>query len=69
MVVPTQENIEIAELRRKQALYLASLEAIDEGACLYERLPLRADGLRDYRYIWMNAAMQRMFGIADLSGQ
>ena len=69
MVVPTQENIEIAELRRKQALYLASLEALDEGACLYERLPLRADGLRDYRYIWMNAAMQRMFGIADLSGQ
>lgn len=57
------------ELRRKEALCLAALEALDEGACLYERLPIRSDGLRDYRYIWMNSAMQRMFGIADLSGQ
>ncbi|WP_397543208.1 hybrid sensor histidine kinase/response regulator [Roseovarius salis] len=60
---------EVAELRRREALYLASLEALEEGACLFERLPTRPDGLRDYGYIWMNSAMQRMFGIADLSGQ
>ncbi|QEW23409.1 Blue-light-activated protein (plasmid) [Paracoccaceae bacterium] len=60
---------EIARLRRNEALYLASLEALDEGSCLFERLPVRPDGLRDYRYIWMNTSMQTMFGIADLSGQ
>ena len=67
--MPSGKHREIDELRRKAALYLASLEALDEGACLYERLPIRPDGLRDYRYIWMNSAMQGMFGIADLSGQ
>ena len=36
---------------------------------MVERLPLRADGLRDYRYVAMNPAMTVMFGVADLSGQ
>ncbi|MCT4371083.1 PAS domain S-box protein [Yangia mangrovi] len=49
--------------------YRALVEAMDEAVCVFERLPLRPDGLRDYRYITMNPAMQAMFGIPDLSGQ
>ena len=56
-------------LKRTLAHHRALFESIDEGVCLFERLPLRPDGLRDYRYITMNPAMQTMFGIADLSGQ
>lgn len=58
-----------AALARTQARHRALFESIDEGVCLFERLPLRPDGLRDYRYISMNPAMQTMFGIPDLSGQ
>ncbi|WP_167757837.1 chemotaxis protein CheB [Deinococcus fonticola] len=47
----------------------ALFNALDEGVCLFERLPPRADGQRDYRYLAMNTAMQAMFGIPDLSGQ
>ncbi|MDD9731288.1 PAS domain-containing protein [Mameliella sp. AT18] len=56
-------------LRLNEARHRALFESIDEGVCLFERLPLRSDGLRDYRYINMNPAMQAMFGIPDLSGQ
>lgn len=49
--------------------YRALFDSIDEGVCLIERLPRRADGLRDYRYLAMNPAMQQMFSIADLTGQ
>ena len=49
--------------------YRALFDSIDEGVCLIERLPRRADGLRDYRYLAMNPAMQQMFSIPDLSGQ
>ncbi|PWJ20565.1 PAS domain S-box protein [Jannaschia seohaensis] len=58
-----------SSLRLNEARHRALFESIDEGVCLYERLPLRPDGLRDYRYINMNPAMQEMFGIPDLSGQ
>ncbi|HET8872008.1 MAG TPA: PAS domain-containing protein [Aquabacterium sp.] len=56
---------QVAELKGYRALF----DILDEGVCLFERLPLRPDGLRDYRYIAMNPAMQAMFGIPDLSGQ
>jgi PAS domain S-box-containing protein len=56
-------------LRKSEQEYRTLFEAVDEGICLFERLPLRPDGLRDYRYIAMNPAMQAMFGIPDLSGQ
>jgi two-component sensor histidine kinase/PAS domain-containing protein len=49
--------------------YRAVFDAMDEGACIVRRLPLRPDGRRDYCYVAMNAAMQAMFGIADLTGQ
>ena len=52
-----------------ETLYRALFESIDEGVCLFERLPLRPDGLRDYAYVAMNPAMRSMFGIPDLSGQ
>ncbi|MBW9054843.1 PAS domain-containing protein [Rhizobium mesosinicum] len=58
-----------ASLRESEAQYRALFDCVDEGACIIERLPVRADGLRDYRYIAMNKAMQAMFGIADLSGR
>lgn len=56
-------------LRQSEQRYRAVFESVDEGVCILERLPLRADGLRDYRYVAMNPAMLRMFGIADLTGQ
>lgn len=56
-------------VRESEARYRTLFNAMDEGACLFERLPIRPDGLRDYRYIAMNGAMQTMFGISDLSGQ
>ena len=49
--------------------FRAFFDTIDDAACLIERLPLRADGRRDYRYTAMNPAMQAMFGIPDLTGQ
>lgn len=58
-----------AALRLSEARHRALFEAVDEGVCLFERLPPREDGLRDYRYVAMNPAMQTMFGIPDLSGQ
>ncbi len=58
-----------AALRESEVQYRALFDSIDEGACIIERLPVGADGLRDYRYIAMNKAMQAMFGIADLSGR
>lgn len=56
-------------LRESEARHRTLFDAVDEGVCLFERLPLRADGRRDYRYLAMNPAMQAMFGIPDLSGQ
>ena len=71
--VRTWEAVERARaetaLTRNLALHRALFESIDEGVCLIERVPLRPDGLRDYRYITMNPAMQAMFGVPDLSGQ
>lgn len=58
-----------ATLRRSEQRYRAVFESVDEGVCIIERLPLREDGHRDYRYVAVNIAMQRMFGIADLTGQ
>ena len=56
-------------LRVSEALHRTLFEALDEGVCLFERLPLWSDGRRDYRYVAMNPAMQAMFGVPDLSGQ
>lgn len=58
-----------AALRVSEARHRTLFDSIDEGACLFERLPLRPDGHRDYYYLAMNPAMQAMFDIADLSGQ
>ncbi|HTJ31426.1 MAG TPA: PAS domain S-box protein [Acidobacteriaceae bacterium] len=44
-------------------------DSVDEGVCIIERLPLRADGRRDYRYVAMNPAMLVIFHIPDLTGQ
>jgi PAS domain S-box-containing protein len=49
--------------------YRTLFDKLDEAVCFIERLPTRQDGRRDYRYLEMNEAMQRMFGIADLAGQ
>jgi PAS domain S-box-containing protein len=56
-------------LRRSERQYKAVFDSVDEGVCIIERLPLRADGRRDYRYIAMNSAMRKMFAIGDLTGQ
>jgi len=56
-------------LHHQQRVSRVLFDSIDEGVCLFERLPRRADGRRDYRFLAMNPAMQTMFGIADLSGQ
>jgi PAS domain S-box-containing protein len=58
-----------AVLQASEARHSALFDAIDEGVCLFERMPRRTDGRRDYRYLAMNPAMQRMFGVPDLSGQ
>jgi PAS domain S-box-containing protein len=58
-----------AALRESEARCEALFDAIDEGVCLFERLPLRPDGLSDYRFVAMNPAMQAMFGVPDLIGQ
>ncbi|WP_346294142.1 GAF domain-containing protein [Sphaerothrix gracilis] len=58
-----------AALRARETLYRALFDSIDEGVCLFEPLPLCSDGLRDYRYLAMNPAMQAMFNTPDLSGQ
>lgn len=58
-----------AALRKSEALHRTLFDSIDEGACLLERLPIRPDGLRDYRYIALNPALQAMFGNPDLSAQ
>lgn len=56
-------------LRQQQQQHRILFDSIDEGVCLFERLPLRPDGLRDYRCLAMNPVIQTMFGIPDLSGQ
>lgn len=67
MKKPTDEHLK----HQDQILNAQStlIEVLDEGVCIFERLPLRPDGLRDYRYVAMNKAMQSMFGIPNLSGQ
>lgn len=56
-------------LRRSEELYRTLFENIDDGCMIIEQLPLRPDGLRDYRYILMNSSSRAMFGIPDLTGQ
>ena len=58
-----------AALRRSEQRYKAIFSAVDEAVCILERLPVRADGRRDYRYLAMNRAMQQMFGVRDLTGE
>ena len=56
-------------LRESETRHRALFDSIDEGVCIMEQLPPRPDGLRDYRYLAMNPAMQAMFGLGDLSGE
>lgn len=56
-------------LRESEVLYRTLFNTTEEGLCLLERLPLRPDGLRDYRFVTMNLPMQRMFGIPDWGGE
>lgn len=58
-----------ARLRLSEARHRTLFQSIDEGVCLFQPLSRHADGLRDYRCIAMNPAMQVMFGMPDLSGQ
>ncbi|HVW15385.1 MAG TPA: ATP-binding protein [Mucilaginibacter sp.] len=44
------------------------LNALDEAACIFEQLPKRGDGLRDYQYVFVNTAFRRLFGTPDLAG-
>jgi PAS domain S-box-containing protein len=44
------------------------LNALDDAACVFEKTPLRSDGLRDYRYIFVNTAFRQLFGTPDLAG-
>lgn len=46
----------------------ALFDALDDALCVFEPLPLQTDGRRDYRYVAMNAAMERMFGVSNLCG-
>src|ERR1700750_257075 len=45
-----------------------ALNALDDAACIFEQLPLRPDGLRDYQYHFVNNAFKKLFGTGDLSG-
>lgn len=67
--VKNHASVDEAVLRQQERRYKTVFESVDEGVCIIERLPLRDDGLRDYRYVAMNRAMKQMFGIPDLSGQ
>ncbi|MCL4182984.1 MAG: response regulator, partial [Burkholderiaceae bacterium] len=58
-----------ARRREREDLLRSLFESTDEGVMVIERLPLRADGLRDWRYVAMNAKAGAMFGKPDLSGQ
>ncbi|MGE0370682.1 MAG: GAF domain-containing protein, partial [Gammaproteobacteria bacterium] len=58
-----------AALRESEGRYRTLIAAMDEGVMIFERLPLRPDGLRDWRYVAMNPASQSMFGTGDLTGQ
>ena len=49
--------------------YSALFEAIDEAVCFLEKVPTRADGRRDYRYLAANRAMRELFGVDDLIGR
>ena len=57
------------ELERSEELYRTLFENIEDGCMIIEQLPLRPDGLRDYRYVLMNPASTAMFGLPDLTGQ
>ena len=58
-----------AALRESEARHRTLFDSVDEGVCLFERLPPRPDGRSDYRYLAMNPAMRAMFGTPDLSGR
>lgn len=56
-------------LQRSEELYRTLFENIDDGCMIIEQLPLRPDGLRDYRYVLVNPACIAMFGIPDLGSR
>lgn len=56
-------------LQRSQELYRTLFENIDDGCMIIEQLPVRPDGLRDYRYVLVNPACIAMFGIPDLGSR
>lgn len=58
-----------AALRESEARHKALFNSVDEGVCLFERLPGRCGQRRDYRYLAMNPTMQEMFGVPDLTGR
>ncbi|WP_052214265.1 PAS domain S-box protein [Belnapia sp. F-4-1] len=58
-----------AALREEEAKYRILFEAMDEGVMIFERLPQRPDGLRDWRYVAMNPASKAMFRTGDLTGR
>ncbi|MDO5705273.1 MAG: PAS domain-containing protein [Paracoccus sp. (in: a-proteobacteria)] len=59
----------VSALRESETRYRTLFDLLNEGVMILEKLPLRSDGLRDYRYVAMNEASQRMFGTGDLTGQ
>lgn len=60
----TQAALRLGEAERRTVF-----DSIDEGLCLYERLPAGPDGRSDFRVVAMNPAIQAMFGIPDLVGR
>lgn len=56
-------------LRESEHRFRTLFSTLDEAVMIVERLPLRPDGLRDWRYLGMNRAAQTMFNIGDLTGQ
>ncbi|SFV35449.1 PAS domain S-box-containing protein [Devosia crocina] len=49
-------------------LYGALFDTTDDSVVVIERLPLRADGLRDFRYVALNARSRALFGVGHIEG-
>lgn len=58
-----------AALEEMVGQFRSLFDATDEGVIVVEPAPARVDGLRDWRYLAINAKASAMFGKPDLTGQ